>query len=369
MREAAVEAVFVKPIPGSLGPEEPAIVHPPHYQNMLDECKRLGITEEEYLNRANEFVKRKAKQIEKEKKQKYQITTLADIENYPDHFDLIENILIAETSYLFVAKTGNYKTWILGLIARAIATGLPLFGQYKINQDGPVLILDNETPYAEAKRRKGKLGLGNDLPIYFLHHTDIKIDTDEGMAALQDIMEEIKPVLVILDPLVRFHSQEENSATGMALVMGNLRKIANTGRTLITSHHYGKGDGPLSDRARGSSDIIAGVDMEYAITKKYDDVIFQSVKARMKDVPAIKLSIAEDEQRFDFESKGEVPQEEVDIKIYLREILKTELPLVKIRGYIEDEGYRIGQHRLREILKEMEGIKIGNELTFSVTPR
>ncbi|MBI3405593.1 MAG: AAA family ATPase, partial [Acidobacteria bacterium] len=69
--------------------------------------------------------------------------------------------------------------------------------------------------------------------------------------------------LIIFDSFIRFHQQEENSATEMALIMSELRRLAHTGASVVVLHHKPKSD---SSQYRGSSDIRAAVDVAYAIS-------------------------------------------------------------------------------------------------------
>jgi len=59
-------------------------------------------------------------------------------------------------------------------------------------------------------------------------------------------VEQVKPTLVVIDSLIRVHRLKEDDAVAMSLVVGRLRKIANSGTTVLTIHHHKKGEGPLA---------------------------------------------------------------------------------------------------------------------------
>jgi predicted ATP-dependent serine protease len=144
---------------------------------------------------------------------------------------------------------------------RSILTGESLWGKYPVAKTGPVLIVDEETPKSFLRERTTKMGFTPELPLYFLHFQDVRLDRDECFNALIDKIQEVTPVLLVIDSLVRVHRQKEDDAVAMSLVVGRLRKIANTGITLLVIHHHRKGEGPLSQKLRGSSDIPGGVDI------------------------------------------------------------------------------------------------------------
>ena len=68
--------------------------------------------------------------------------------------------------------------------------------------------------------------------------------------------------LIVFDSLVRFHTADENSASEMRKVMGYLRRLADAGATVLLLHHRSKTE---ANKYRGSSDILAAVDVAYAL--------------------------------------------------------------------------------------------------------
>ena len=68
--------------------------------------------------------------------------------------------------------------------------------------------------------------------------------------------------LIVFDSLVRFHTADENSASEMRNVMAHLRRLADAGATVLLLHHRSKTE---ANKYRGSSDILAAVDMAYAL--------------------------------------------------------------------------------------------------------
>jgi hypothetical protein len=164
--------------------------------------------------------------------------------------------------------------------------------------------VDEETPQGFLRERIEKMGFNKGLPIYFLHFQDVRLDRDDCFNALMEKIEEVKPVLVVIDSLIRVHRQKEDDAMSMSFVVARLRKIANSGTTVLVIHHHKKGEGPLSQKLRGSSDIPGGVDIEYALVPKDNYLIFSSVKTRTKPLTPIRLKMEATEERIEVVYQG-----------------------------------------------------------------
>ena len=234
------------------------------------------------------------------------VSTPEDICEYPEPKFIIEKVLLEESVGVIGGIPGLYKSILVLSITKATLTGEPLWGKFEVLKKGPVLIVDEENPRGLLKDRVRKFGLlRTDLPLYFIHFQGLKVDNEKHFNRLIQKIKEIKPVLVIIDSLVRVHSQKEDDASAMRLVMSQLRKIANLGPTVLVIHHHRKGDAPLQQRLRGSSDIPAGIDIEYAVVSKDIHVIeFCSVKTRVEPLEAIKLRVINKDDKLDIVYEG-----------------------------------------------------------------
>ena len=88
-----------------------------------------------------------------------------------------------------------------------------------------------------------------------IDNINMSIDIDDDYRGLQSLIEDAKPDVLVLDPLIRFHSQDENSSTAMNVVFRRFRElIANYNLSIIIVHHTGKN---TSLGGRGSS-LIRG---------------------------------------------------------------------------------------------------------------
>jgi hypothetical protein len=290
----------------------------------------------------------------------YHLTTLNDVFEYPEPTFIIDQILVEGTVNVFGAYTGAGKSIITLSIIKSVLTGQPLWRKYPVLKTGPVLLVDEETPSGFLRERVEKMGFDKSLPLYFLHFQEVRLDRDDCFNALMEKIGEVKPVLVVIDSLIRVHRQKEDDATSMALVVGRLRKIVNSGTTLWTIHHHKKGEGPLSQKLRGSSDIPGGVDIEYALVPKDDYLIFSSVKTRTKPLAPIrlKLDVSETEIRLTYEGT-----EAEEVLTEVTDVLnnKGRLGVNEIWEELKARDYEIGINRLREFLRDAIGKEIQGE--------
>ena len=241
----------------------------------------------------------------------YRITTVDEILRYPEPQFMIEKILVKETLNIMASYAGVGKSVMALSIAKAILTGRPLWNHFNVIEKGAVLLIDEETPRPFLRERIEKMGFNYTMPFYVIHFEGVKIDEDAGIEALNEALDRIKPKVLIIDSFIRIHGQDENKSQTMAKVMDRLRKIVNQGVIVVLIAHHGKGeDRPKTERLRGTSDIPAGIDVEYSLVDKSDGgrsgektVEFRSVKTRTRPVDPIllKMTFGEDEIRVEYE--------------------------------------------------------------------
>jgi hypothetical protein len=184
---------------------------------------------------------------------------------------LVDDILPRASVTLLAGEPGSYKTWLALALLRGVAAGGKFLGR-KCAQ-ASVLYLDRENPLAVMRERLVVLGIdslaappaGADSRIWGGWLGDAPPGI--GDIRLLEIARARRP-LIVFDSLIRFHAAaDENSATAMAMVMGDLRALANAGATVVALHHKPKSEG---SHYRGSSDIAGGVDTAWAVSRDRD---------------------------------------------------------------------------------------------------
>src|SRR5439155_11914048 len=109
------------------------------------------------------------------------------------------------------------KTWLALDIAVSVATGTPALGCFPVSQPGPVLLYGAEDAPADLRARLAAiaaargLGLG-DLDLGLIVAPTLRLDAARDRARLRATLDRYRPRPLLLDPLVRLHRIDENSA-------------------------------------------------------------------------------------------------------------------------------------------------------------
>ena len=199
---------------------------------------------------------------------------------------LIESLIPKQGITALSGNPGDFKTWTTIHIALCVARNIPVFNRFKVNQGG-VLVVDEEDHIRLLKKRLGSLGAEDSDNIFYLSQSGLKVDLIDVRNHILKIVEEKNIKLLILDSLVRVHSQEENDAGGMSKVFMGLQDFIKAGVSILFTHHHRKqqgfGTNNPGQSMRGSSDILAAVDCHITVEKNRDEenkLVFKQSKLR-----------------------------------------------------------------------------------------
>lgn len=199
----------------------------------------------------------------------FAVTRVAHVEAAdPEPGWLIEG-LWSEQAVGFVAGTPKSgKTWLALEMAVAVASGRPCLGRFSVPEPGPVLLFAAEDTAADVRRRVEALArarrVGLDrLAVGLITEPVLQLDRPSHQARLAATLDKIKPRLLLLDPLVRLHRGDENSAADTSMLLAYLRGLQRQfGVALVVVHHVRKGPlgGQPGQALRGSGDLHAWSD-------------------------------------------------------------------------------------------------------------
>ena len=147
---------------------------------------------------------------------------------------LVEQLWCARSVGVIGGAPKCAKTW-LGLdIALSVATGTPCLGKYNVPERGPVLVYLAEDALRSVRERIEGMARhrGLDLEAVEIHVITapvLRLDHDRDRTRLWETVRRLRPRLLVLDPLVRLHSIDENHAGDVAELLestsvGSLRR-------------------------------------------------------------------------------------------------------------------------------------------------
>jgi hypothetical protein len=97
----------------------------------------------------------------------------------------------------------------------------------------------------------------------------LRLDCEEDVRRLDATLQVHKPRLLLLDPFVRMHAADENSAQAIAAILAHLRGLQRTHHVaIVVVHHTRKNTraGQHGQSLRGSGDFHAWVDSALYLT-------------------------------------------------------------------------------------------------------
>ena len=229
-----------------------------------------------------------------------------------------------------------FKSTLVHDLAVSIASGRPFLGKYPVMESGPVLMVQNENADYIMKDRTEKLldhrDLGGrfkvkeasrlrvefppELPIHFLNQQGFNLSSEDHRKALEEMVKEIKPVLVILDPLYLMFQGDLNSAKDLNPLLNWLLHIKNEYKTsVMLIHHYNKGGvtaGKGGSRMMGSIILYGWIESAWYLAKGEEEENDSQDPELSKQTPSVVTLNRE------FRMAGQFP--EVDIHLTMGEI-------------------------------------------------
>jgi hypothetical protein len=198
------------------------------------------------------------------------VVQAAALEQAPvDRKWLIENLWLAETVGFLGSPPKHCKTWLALEMAVCVASGAPCLGAFPVPDPGPVLLYAAEDPTATIRQRLESLAAHhqvdfNQLPLWVITADTLRLDRPDDSNRLEATVARYQPRLLILDPLIRLHQQDENASGPMAALLGFFRSLQRKSRAAIAIiHHSRKNRAPSGSgyNLRGSSDFYAWADV------------------------------------------------------------------------------------------------------------
>lgn len=172
---------------------------------------------------------------------------------------LVQDWLPEATIGFVVAPPGSFKTWLTFDMAVSVATGTPFLGEYPVQRTGPVLIIQQEDFHGDIAQRlaiilqsrlglraeateddRFEVGVPPEIPIYIHPDRNLRFADQVVMDALELQIRELRPALVVLDPLYSA-AMTDDYMTKSAEQMLRLKIMRDRyGCSFLVAHHTTK---------------------------------------------------------------------------------------------------------------------------------
>jgi len=202
----------------------------------------------------------------------YTAADLMALEEDPNRW-IVPNMIPKASRVLVFGDGASFKTSIIFDLCIAVAAERKLLRQFPVAHFGPVMIVSTESNiYENSRRLKGHarahgIDMGS-LPLHYCQDP-FYLDDAQDQRELAAIIEEIRPVIVMLDPLDSCFLGDENSARDTKHVRLALNAMIDAYQcTFIIIHHASKGVQGAKKLPRGSTAWYGWADSVILAEKK-----------------------------------------------------------------------------------------------------
>jgi hypothetical protein len=192
------------------------------------------------------------------------------------------------------------KTW-LGLdLALSVATGTACLEKYAVPQPGPALVYLAEDALPVVRERVEGMARHRGLDvervdIHVITAPTLRLDRNPHRTRLFETVKRLRPRLLLLDPLVRLHGIDENSATEVAGLLAYFRSLQRRlDLSVVLVHHTRKNaaSGVAAGQGlRGSSDLHAFGDSNLYLRRTRERLVLSSEHRAAAAPPPVYLEL------------------------------------------------------------------------------
>ena len=216
----------------------------------------------------------------------------------PEQSWLIESIW----GYAAVGMIGGppkcCKSWFGLDMAVSVASGTPCLDRFPVKQPDPVLIFLAEDALPAVRSRIEALCAHrhihlDSLNLYVITASALRLDLGRDQQRLKATLEVLKPRFLLLDPLIRLHRLDENSAADISNLLGFVREIQRAyDMAVVLVHHASKKRRAQPGQAlRGSSDLHAFGDSNAYLTPRNDSILLTIEHRSAKPPEPVELKL------------------------------------------------------------------------------
>jgi hypothetical protein len=189
---------------------------------------------------------------------------------------LVEGLWSEQAVGILGGEPKCYKSFLALDVAVSVASGTACLRQFPVRRTGKVLLFPAEDSLAIVRQRlEGIATMAQvdfpSLPVEVITAPSVRLDTASDRQRLADTIQQLQPILLILDPLIRLHRIDENDASQVAALLSYLRELQRRFRLAILLVHHARKDSHSSrpgQALRGSSELHGWGDSNLYMRRK-----------------------------------------------------------------------------------------------------
>jgi len=194
------------------------------------------------------------------------------------------------------------KSWLGLEMVVSLASSTPCLGVFAPQRKGTALLYMAEDSTSVVRGRFDFLALHHgvelaELDIFVITEPSLRIDLPAQQRRLKKTIEQVRPDMLLLDPLVRMHRLDENSAGDVSALLGFLRELQREFQTAVVLVHHTRKNGASSpgQALRGSGDLHAFGDSNLYLKRHHKQLLLTVEHRAAKSPEPIPLRLVADE--------------------------------------------------------------------------
>lgn len=217
----------------------------------------------------------------------------------PEQRFLVERVWPEQGIGFITGQPKVFKSFLSLDMAFAVATGGLFLGTWQAPEAKPVLVVQMESSKAAFRDRLSRMGTrfgGVPDNLHIISNVPMLLEDHKWTERMTEEIDNIRPSLLILDPLASMTAGDENSAQEMGQIVRLLRYWRDrfACAVCVVHHEVKGGEGRRAgQKMRGSSALDGAREVLIAMQRPDDDVPRVAVRMELKESEAPQPFLAE----------------------------------------------------------------------------
>ena len=214
---------------------------------------------------------------------------------------LVEGLWAEQAVGILGGEPKCCKSFLALDIALSVASGTACLRQFPVRRSGKVLLFPAEDSLAIVRQRLEGIAAAAQvsfpaLPVEVITAPSLRLDTPTDRQRLSATVQNLQPILLILDPLIRLHRVDENDATQIGGLLSYLRELQRQFQLAVILVHHARKDSNGSrpgQALRGSSELHGWGDSNLYMRRKGSQLTLSTEHRAAPSVDHIPLQLTQ----------------------------------------------------------------------------